>query len=311
MRGVPVPNFFIVGAPRCGTSSLFFYLSAHPDVFVCQPKEPHHLGSDLDLRPRPFPDREGYVRLFDRGTRARRLGEGSVLYLYSRTAPAEIQALSPDARVIILLRDPARMVPSMHAHNLLLGHEDIPDLEGALAAEADRIEGRRIPRTCVAPLALQYRAIGRFAQHVSRSLESFGPERVRCILYDELKAEPERVYRDTIEFLGLEPGGRPEFKAHNQAARWRSPLAARFLIGGVRQGVRFANKLPTPVLRMPALAVIGLLSFANLRLNMTQAAPALPPSPEVRARLRDEFRDDVGRLAELLGRDLSSWLAAF
>ncbi len=103
---MPVPNFFIVGAPRCGTSSLFVYLSAHPDVFVCQPKEPHHFGADLDLRPRPFPDRDAYLRLFDGGSGARQLGEASVLYLYSRTAPCEIRALSPDARAIVPQEDP-------------------------------------------------------------------------------------------------------------------------------------------------------------------------------------------------------------
>ena len=308
MCTVPVPTFFIVGAPRCGTSSLYAYLSAHPDVFVCRPKEPHHLGSDLDLRPRPFADRAAYLRLFDGGGRARQLGEGSVLYLYSKAAPGEIRALSPDAKVIVLLRDPVEMVCSLHAHNLLLNHEDLPDLEQALAAEGDRREGRRIPPTCAAPLALQYRALGRFAEHVSRYRESLGPERVRCILYDDLAAEPERVYRETIAFLGLEPGGRPEFKAINPRSRWRSPRAGRLLIRGLRRGSLVAQKLPTRALRTSALAVVGLLSIVPMRLNLAPARPSAP-APELRAGLRDAFRDDVGHLAEILGRDLSSWLA--
>jgi hypothetical protein len=305
---VPVPTFFIVGAPRCGTSSLYLYLSAHPDVFVCQPKEPHHLGSDLDLRPRPFPDRDAYLRLFDGGAGARQRGEASVLYLYSRAAPDEIRALSPDARVIVLLRDPVEMVCSNHAHNLLLSHEDLPDLERALEAEADRRAGRRIPKACAAPVLLQYRALGRFAEHVSRYRESLGPERVLCLLFDDLKAEPERVYRETISFLGIEPGGRPQFKVHNPRSRWRIPRGGRLLMRGVRRGSLVAQKLPTRTLRTGALAVLYLLTVVPLRLNLARARPS-DPSPELRAALRDAFRDDVGELAELLGRDLSSWLA--
>jgi hypothetical protein len=308
MRALPVPTFFIVGAPRCGTTSLYWYLSGHPDVFVCRPKEPHHLGSDLDLRPRPIADRAQYLRLFDGGSRARQLGEGSVLYLYSKAAPEEMRALSPDAKVIVLLRDPVEMVSSLHAHNLLLNHEDLPDLEQALAAEADRREGRRIPPACAAPLALQYRAVARFAEHVVRYRETFGPERVRCILHEDLAAEPERVYRETISFLGLEPGGRPEFAPLNQRSRWRSPRAGRLLVRGLRRGSQLARRLPTRGLRTSALAVVGLLSLVPMRLNLTRASRSAP-APELRAELRDAFRDDVGRLGEILERDLSAWHA--
>src|SRR5438045_3951708 len=83
-------------------------------------------------------------------------GAGSVLYLYSQTAPREIQELSPSARVIIMLRNPVEMVPSLHAHNLLIGHEDLFDLDEALAAEPEREQGRRIASSCLVPAALRY-----------------------------------------------------------------------------------------------------------------------------------------------------------
>jgi hypothetical protein len=306
---VPVPTFFIVGAPRCGTSSLYVYLSAHPDVFVCQPKEPHHLGSDLDLRPRPVPDRETYLRLFDGGSRARQIGEASVLYLYSRAAPAEIRALSPDARAIVLLRDPVETVCSNHAHNLVLGHEDMHDLQAALAAEDDRRAGRRVPPTCGAPLLLQYRDLARFAEPVCRYRQAFGPDRVRCILFDDLKSDPERVYRETVAFLGLDPGGRPEFKAYNPRYRWRSPRAGRLLVSGLRRASLAAGKLPTGALRKAAQATLLLLSAVPARVNLARARPPAA-TPELLSALRREFRDDVGRLGEVIGRDLSSWVAA-
>jgi hypothetical protein len=161
------------------------------------------------------------------------------LYLYSKAAPGEIRALSPDAKVIVLLRDPVEMVCSLHAHNLLLNHEDLPDL---------------------------------------------------------------------ISFLGLEPGGRPDFKAVNRRSRWRSPRAGRLLLRGLRRGSLVAQKLPTRALRTSALALVGLLSIVPMRLNLAPARPSAP-APELLAGLRDEFREDVGHLAEILGRDLSSWLA--
>src|SRR2546429_216975 len=113
-----IPTFFIVGAPRCGTSSLASYLDAHPRIFMSKPKEPHHFGRDLEIRVRPYASRESYLRLFE-GVDADHAGDASVLYLYSSTAPDEILALNPDARIIIMLRDPLEMIPSLHTRNLL------------------------------------------------------------------------------------------------------------------------------------------------------------------------------------------------
>jgi hypothetical protein len=146
-----IPTFFIVGAPSCGTSSLGRYLDAHPRIFISKPKEPHHFGVDLELRPRPYAEREAYLKLFEGAGDVQHAGDGSVLYLYSRTAPAEILELNPAAKVIIMLRDLLEMVPSLHAHNLVLNYEDILDLAQALEAQADRRAGRRIPSTCVPP----------------------------------------------------------------------------------------------------------------------------------------------------------------
>jgi len=185
-----IPSFFIVGAPRCGTSSLFAYLDAHPRIYACEPKEPYHFNSDIALSWRPFADRRDYLQLFAGAREHQVAGEATVLYLYSKAALRGIQALSPSARIIIMLRDPVEVLQSYHALNLLLLNEDLEDLERALAAEEDRRAGRRIPWTCETPFALQYSTIVRYAEHVQRYLEAFGPDRVKCILFDDLKREP-------------------------------------------------------------------------------------------------------------------------
>lgn len=274
---------------------------------MSQPKEPYHFGSDLEIRLRPYADRRRYLELFHGAGAAQQAGEASVLTLYSKTAPHEIRELSPSARIIIMLRDPVEMVRSMHAHNLLLGNEDLPDLEQALAAEAERRRGRRISWTCFGPAALQYRALGKYAEPVRRYRGVFGRDRVRCILFDDLKNDPERTYRETLAFLGLEPAGLPEFKAHNGQQRWRSQRAGRATMTTFSICHHLSTHLPTRILRRSMLAALAILFYLPMRANLATARPS-PISAELRDALRQVFREDVEQLAGLLGRDLSSWL---
>jgi hypothetical protein len=301
-----IPTFFIAGAPRCGTSSLAAYLDVHPRVFMSKPKEPHHFGADLEIRSR-IAERQAYLKLFEGAGDVQHAGEGSVLYMYSRSAPAEILDLSPAARVVIMLRDPLEMVPSLHAHNLLLNYEDLTDLGQALEAQADRRAGRRVPATCIPPLALQYVHLARFSEPVHRYREAFGPDRVRCILFDDLRREPEKVYAETLAFLGLPQTPPPELKVHNRGQRWRSQRAARLLLPAYARAVGVASRVPTRLLQKSALWTVVGLFYPPLRLNLG-AAPPPRLSRELRSALREQLRDDVERLSDLLARDLSAWL---
>ncbi|HEX9187295.1 MAG TPA: sulfotransferase domain-containing protein [Vicinamibacteria bacterium] len=301
-----IPTFFIAGAPRCGTSSLSAYLDAHPGIFMSKPKEPHHFGADLEVRSR-VADRPAYLKLFEEAGDVQHAGEASVLTMYSRSAPAEILDASPAARVVIMLRDPLEMVPSLHVHNLLLNYEDVEDLARALEAQADRRAGRRVPASCLAPIALQYVHLARYADPVHRFREAFGPDRVRCILFEDLRRAPERVFAETVAFLGLPPAPAPELAVHNRGQRWRSQRAARLLLPVYARAVGVANRVPTRLLRKSALWTVVGLFYPPLRLNVRPArTPRL--SRELRGTLREELRDDVARLADLLARDLSAWL---
>jgi hypothetical protein len=302
-----IPTFFIVGAPRCGTSSLFAYLDAHPKVYACEPKEPYHFGSDIALSWRPFADRKDYLQLFEGARDDQMAGEATVLYLYSKTAPHEIKAFSPSAKIIIMLRDPVEVLRSYHALNLLLLNDDLTDVEQALAAEPDRRLGRRIPWTCETPFALQYSTIVSYTEHVQRYMQVFGRDRVRCILFDDFQREPDRVYSETLAFLGLEPRRSPTFTAYNQTRRWRSQRLAPFVALPHRIGLRLCFCIPAGRARRLTIAAMNLA----LHLPTTALQDASRPSPmppKLRSALRERFRDDVERLAQLLGRDLSSWV---
>lgn len=134
------PNFFIVGAPKCGTTSLYEYLRSHPQVFMPEKKEPEHFSDDLDwrnvmLRHR-VADRDDYLSLFDPApAHAAAVGEASTWYLFSEAAAGAIHDFNPEARIIIMLRDPVKMMYSLHGQFLKDCNEVIEDFAQAIAAE--------------------------------------------------------------------------------------------------------------------------------------------------------------------------------
>lgn len=291
----PRPNFFIVGAPRCGTTAMYEYLRQHPDVFMPYRKEPVYFGTDLSKR-RPYLDEAGYLELFGAGAGRRRIGEATVWYLYSTSAADEIKAFSPSARIIIMLRNPVDMIHSLHSHWLFTANEDVVDFGEALALEPERLDGRRLPRNVRRPEGLQYRALGRYSQHVQRYLEVFGRQAVKIIIYDDLQADPRRVYRDTLEYLELDADFQPTFDVVNRNKGVRSAWLRRMTT---------AAPLVNSLLRLPA-PVQHKIRRALLRANMKPEARP-PMSAELRAELTRYFTPDIRQLAALIERDLSGW----
>src|SRR5262249_53369576 len=125
------PNFFIVGAPRCATTSMYTYLKQHPQIHLSLLKEPLFFATDLTIQPLAVTDEASYLGLFADAGDARRIGEGSVFYLLSKRAAEEIKRFSPRAKIIIMLRNPIDMMHSLHALYLRTGNEDL-DFEEAI-----------------------------------------------------------------------------------------------------------------------------------------------------------------------------------
>jgi hypothetical protein len=292
------PDFFIVGAPKCGTTAMAKYLSDHPQIFMPAAKELHYFGSDLDHR-RRRPTTAEYLSAFDSAGGARRVGEASVGYLYSRRAPREILEFSPTADILIMLRDPLEMIQSQHAQELYMGQEDIADLGDALAAEADRAEGRSLPEGATAPYLLRYAWLARYADHVERYLAAFGRDRVHITLFDEFRSDTARAYADVVRFLGCDEGFIPAFPVVNPRKGARSRTIQRVV------------RDPPQIIRTAARRLLPLRwrvrsRTALYRLN-TRAADGTPMGDALRAQLRAEFASETRRLAHLIGRDLSAW----
>ena len=167
------PDFFILGAPKCGTTALSEYLRRHERVFVSQPKEPHYFCSDFDYYYAPgHRSEQHYLRLFaEAGEQHLAVGEASVWYLYSATAAREIMAFDPAARMIVMVRDPVELVPSLHSQLLYMLDEDEPDPEAAWRLQDARAAGERLPAAMRVSGILQYGEAARLGAQLRRVYE--------------------------------------------------------------------------------------------------------------------------------------------
>ena len=198
------PDVFIVGAPKCGTSAMHHYLAAHDDIYMAK-KEMHAFGSDLRFGPQFYRrNLQEYLAEFDARNGERRAGEASVWYLYSTQAAAEIQAFNPEARIIIMLREPAEMLYSLYSQFRYDGNEHLKTFEEALAAEEKRRAGRCIKRQTYFAQGLVYRDAARYTAQVRRYFDVFGRDRVHVVIYDDLVADVRATYCRTLDFLGVD-----------------------------------------------------------------------------------------------------------
>lgn len=292
------PDFFIVGAPKCGTTAMNGYLRQHPQIFMPEKKDISYFGSDLKFG-RSRISREEYLSLFREANGAIRIGESSVWYLYSRTAADEIKSFSPSASIIVMLRNPVDMLYAQHSQFLYNCNEDIPDFEKALGAETERKQGRCVPRQSHFVEGLFYRETIKYAEQLQRYFDVFGREKVHVILYDDFKRDTAKVYQDTLVFLSVDPSFHPIFQVINPNKTLRNRRLQEFLVAPPSALTRVYRKV-IPV------SLQGRLLKRLKRLN-TQHTSRAALDPVLRQRLQVEFQPEVQQLSDILGRDLSSW----
>jgi hypothetical protein len=295
---MPFPNLFIVGAPKCGTTSMHTYLGQHPDIFMCEPKEPYYFLTDMPHRDR-F-NAKTYFALFKQANNVKYAGEGSVLYLYSRTAAGEIRRFCPAARIIIILRNPIDLLYSLHRQLLHTGNEDIFDFAEALAAEPDRAAGKRIPASAFFPHGLLYREIVDFSPQVARYFNAFGRNAVNIIIFDDLVKDTDDEYRRTLRWLGVRDDVEMDPSIRNVAQPLPNLVIQRLLRrNAVLRSCRAA---------MHRLVPNSIISAVQRAIGAaTQKQRPKTMNPELRARLQEELRPQIEQLSELIGRDLTHW----
>jgi len=302
------PDFFIVGAPKCGTTAMQYYLSQHPDIFMPEAKPPyfkgkelHFFGSDLKFR-RPSLSEEDYLSYFREAKDEKRVGEASVWYLYSKLAAIEIKECCPRASIIIMLRNPVDMIYSLHSQQVYNRNEDITSFREALQAEYERKKGLRIPKTVHLVEGLFYRETVKFSEQVKRYFDVFGRENVQIIIFDDFKADTAGVYKNTLRFLGVDDSFEPEFKVINPNKVVRSKALREFLHDPPPMA-RMARKIGKRLVPKPLRQQI----MEGLQRINIKYAPRPPMDPDLRHQLQEEFKPEVEKLSELLGRDLNFW----
>ena len=228
-------------------------------------------------------------------------GEASALYLYSEEAAGKIRAFRPDAKIVIMLRQPADFLFSLHGQLSYDMHcEDLTDFRAALDAEPDRRRGRRLPRDLAwKPRLLFYRECATFSTQVRRYLDAFGRDRVHFILFDDFTRDPQ------AEFSG---------SAVSWTIRDDVPIQPR---SPTPRGTGGASGSPTSSSGCPAAA--GRRPPrpppdpppGPRRAPPLQRGPRLrkPLDPALRRALTAEFTPEIRALGELIGRDLSAWCA--
>lgn len=301
--GTPrVPDFYIVGAPKAGTTAMYEYLRTHPDLYLPARKELRFFGSDLDIRDRQPLTAEQYLAYFAGAPADTLIGTAYVWYLYSRRAAGEIAQFSPDARIIAMLRNPVDMLPALHGEHIANGNEDITDFTAALEAEPERRAGRRIPPHAHLPQGLWYMDVPRYTEQLERYFAAFGRDRVRVVLFDDFVADTAATFRETLGFLGVRGDFGPEsFEPVNVSRRIRSERFRHFLARPPR--------LPRLIIRTFVPGRLRRSAYERAKRMNIEVAARQPISPATADRLRTTFAPEIERLSTLLDRDLTAlWL---
>jgi hypothetical protein len=313
-----VPEFFIVGHAKCGTTALYEMLRRHPQIYLPDydggaGKEPWFFSRD-NPQPQTTSERsvaftgrrpmtlEEYLSLFAEAALDQRIGEASTSYLWSRTAAARIAEVQPDARIIAILREPASFLRSLHLQLLQNHHEVEGNFRKAVALDDARREGRHIPRESYWPGALIYSDRVRYVEQLQRYRAHFPAEQMLVIIYDDFRSDNEATVRRVQRFLGVDDSLPIEALDVNPTIGVRS-VRLHNLLSTVRRGrgpvsgaVKATVKTITPWRWRDRV-------LYPLRSRVLYGAPPAPDESFMNE-LRRRFKPEVVALSEYLDRDL-------
>jgi hypothetical protein len=295
IRG-PMPNFFVIGVNRAGTTSLHRYLGQHPDIFMSAVKEPSYFAPEVaagdPLWPnqlKPVATLEEYLALFAGVTHERVIGESSAAYLTSRSAPRHLRAAVPHAKLVAVLRNPAERAFSDYCLHRSFGAESLSFAE-AVSAELDHdgpVGGRM----------RGYVMTGFYGQSLTRYFEYFDRRQLRVYLYEDLQNDLDAMLRDLFAFLEVDPGYVVDTSARHNASRYEAKHR------GLDRVLRWG---PVHSLARRALPTRARIWARETLRRLNSVRPEF--SEAVRQRLVELYRPDIELTARLIDRDLSAWL---
>jgi len=317
MSAAKLPNFFVAGAPKAGTTSLYGYLEQHPQVFMCPLKEPNYFASELRLenftgegrvtiarevralarylhaerREKRFgglvTSWDDYVSLFREASNELAIGEATPVYLWSPTAPRNIAARIPHAKIIVILRNPIDRAFSQYLHMVSVGY--------TRRSFTQEIRASLIQRPVNAAPCWPLLEFGRYLEQIRRYCDAFPRSQIHISLYEDLAYAPGALLADLFSFLGVDPAFTPSVSHHDLQPQ----------VPKLRVAAYYLKKWQVwPYLRKLAPQPLG----PRIRALLVRSRNSLMMEPEDRAFLTDYYREEIEKLAGLLGRDLASWL---
>lgn len=296
------PNFFIAGAPKCGTTALSEYLREHANVFISEPKEPHYFTFDFEEY-RVTKTWDDYTNLFAQATpEATAIGEGSVFYLCSEVALQKIYEYDSQAKIIVMLRNPVDMIYSFHSQLVFTADENETDFETAWKLQETRQQKNKIPPQCREPFFLQYAQMGKLGKQVARLQNIFPPEQIKIIFFEDFVKSTKGVYDEVLEFIDVPNDERTDFVRINENKSHKMGAIGNF----TAKPPALLTNVALKARDMLGIKELGILD--TIRSFNTKVAAREPLSDRLRGEMIEEFTPDIQELARLLDRDLSRWL---
>ena len=291
------PNLFILGAPKCGTTSLFSWLMQHNKIFTPREKEPHYFYNPYGTRP----SAEHYFNLYASADKSHDYAvDASVWYLFSQTAVHQIVAETVNPKFIVCLRNPSELAISLHFQKLFSGHEAVSDFSEAWALSDERymgaFSGIRGLRKDADPRHLSYKHACLLGEQTRKLFEVIDMKNIFFCFLDDIAQSPQKVFFELCQFLGVPAPEDIIFHVENRAKAQRSPWVGPTLNTIAKSKQFFGINRST-----------GLLSWAHNANKIER--PYARPENKIKQEMHISFKEDIHLLQCVTGRDLSRWLS--
>jgi len=304
IKTIKRPNLFIVGASKCGTTALYNYLRLHPKIYFCDIKEPKYFGSDLPFKSDRYGNKlERYLELFIHAGKHKIIGEASTNYLYSKKAAFEIKKFNPNAKIIIMLRNPVDQIYSRYSQLFSLGIESLLNFEDALKIEKHR---KKLSKKNKYIRLLLYRNIANYYEQVKRYYDLFGKNKIHIIIFDDFIKDTAEVYKKVLDFLKIDNSYRPDFiklntnRVQNKNKIPRIWIFEKILYKQPKFIMNLANK-------NKYISKLGMYLYLLITKYNHKYKERKPMTTKLRNQLKKEFTPDIKKLEVLTQKDLSGW----
>ncbi|MDX2427071.1 MAG: sulfotransferase [Xanthomonadales bacterium] len=303
------PDFFLVGAPRCGTTALSRYLTRNPQICFSRPKEPHYFAKTVYIPDTEELNRDYLDRCYAHATSSHRaLGEGSVSYFYAPVAIERILHFNPKARFIVQLRNPLKMLPSYHLRMQFLLQEDEADFTTAWTLESVRKRGQQLPRRCLEPRVLFYSEVASYGAQIEQLFKIAGCEQTHVVVFDDFASDTLGTYQRILEFLDVDYDGQTDFERRFESQMYRYLWLQQLLFVPATSKGRMADTLQQRLRKYnPDGSKKSTWTQRLTRLNKVPRSPE-PLTPQMVDIVSEALRPDIRHLSQLLDRDLSHWI---